>query len=78
MSINFKSKLMGNDNLETDTSQEPGDSDISHRNFLQSSWIRRAVQNGNGLDRFILGNYYHILLRLSILFWIVFLFEKIN
>ena len=69
---------MGNDNLETDTSQEPGDSNFSYCNLLQSSRIRRAVQNGNGLDRFILGNYYNILLRLSILFWIVFFIEKIK
>ena len=69
---------MGNDNLETDTSQEPGDSSISSRNFLQPSWVRRAVQNGNGLDRFILDNYFYILLRLSILFWIVFFIEKIK
>jgi len=69
---------MGNDNLETDTSQEPGDSSFSYCNLLQSSRIRRAVQNGNGLDRFILGNYYNILLRLSILFWIVFFIEKIK
>jgi len=69
---------MGNDNLETDTSQESGDSSFSARYFLQSSWIRRAVQNGNGLDRFILGNYNYILLRLSIIFWIVFFVEKIS
>ena len=69
---------MGNDNLETDTSQEPGDSSFSYCNLLQSPRIRRAVQNGNGLDRFILGNYYNILLRLSILFWIVFFIEKIK
>ena len=69
---------MGNDNLETDTSQESGDSIPNSRNLLQSSWIRRAVQNGNGLDRFILGYYNYILLRLSILFWIVFFVEKIS
>jgi hypothetical protein len=69
---------MGNDNLETDTSQESGDSSFSNRNLLQPSWIRRAVQNGNGLDRFILGNYNYILLRLSIIFWIVFFVEKIS
>ncbi len=69
---------MSNDNLETDTSQEPGDSSTGNGHLLQSSWVRRAVQNGNGLDRFILGNYYYILLRLSILFWIVFFVEKIN
>ena len=68
---------MGNDNLETDTSQESGDSSLSSCNFLQPSWFRRAVQNGNGFDRFILGNYNYILLRLSILFWIVFFVEKI-
>ena len=69
---------MGNDNLETDTSQEPGDSSLSYGDLFQSARIRRAVQNGNGLDRFILGNYYNILLRLSILFWIVFFIEKIK
>ena len=69
---------MGNDNLETDTSQESSDDGISCRDFLQSSRIRRAVQNGNGLDRFILDHYYYILLRLSILFWIVFFVEKIS
>ena len=69
---------MGNDNLETDTSQEPGDSSLSYGDLLQSARIRRAVQNGNGLDRFILDHYYYILLRLSILFWIVFFVEKIN
>jgi hypothetical protein len=68
---------MGNDNLETDTSQESGDSSLSSCNFLQPSWFRRAVQNGNGFDRFILGNDNYILLRLSILFWIVFFVEKI-
>ncbi len=67
---------MGNDNLETDTSQEPGDSSISSRNFLQSSWIRRAVQNGNGLDRFLLDYYFHFLLRLSVLFWVIFFIQK--
>lgn len=69
---------MDNDNLETDTSQESGDSSFSNRNLLQPSWVRCAVQNGNGLDRFILGNYNYILLRLSIIFWIVFFVEKIN
>ena len=69
---------MSNDNLETDTSQESSDSIPCSRNFLQSSWIRRAVQNGNGLDRFILGDYNNILLRLSIIFWIVFFVEKIS
>jgi len=69
---------MGNDKLETDTSQESGDSSFSTRNFLQPAWVRRAVQNGNGLDRFILGYYNYILLRLSILFWVVFFVEKIN
>jgi hypothetical protein len=69
---------MGNDNLETDTSQEPGDSSFSSRNLLQPSWVRRAVQNGDGLDRFILDNYFYILLRLSILFWIIFFVEKIG
>ena len=69
---------MNNDNLETDTSQEPGDSIFSNCHLLQSSRIRRAVQNGNGLDRFILDNYYYILFRLSFLFWVVFFIEKIN
>jgi hypothetical protein len=69
---------MGNDNLETDTSQESGDSCFSSRNLLQPSWVRRAVQNGDGLDRFILDNYFYILLRLSILFWIIFFVEKIG
>ena len=69
---------MGNDNLETDTSQESGDSIFSSRNFLQPPWVRRAVQNGDGLDRFILDNYFYILFRLSILFWIIFFVEKIG
>ena len=69
---------MDNDNLETDASQESGDSIFSNRNFLKPSWVRRAVQNGNGLDRFILEYYNYILLRLSIIFWIVFFVEKIN
>ena len=69
---------MDNDNLETSTSQEFGDSIFSNCNFLKSSWVRRTIQNGDGLDRFILEYYNYILLRLSIIFWIVFFFEKIN
>ena len=69
---------MDNDNLETETSQESGDSCFSGRNLLQPPWVRRAVQNGDGLDRFILDNYFYILLRLSILFWIIFFVEKIG
>jgi hypothetical protein len=68
---------MDNGGLEKDISREPSDDSFSCRNILQPTGIRRIIQNDNGLDRFLLGNYFNILCRISILFWIIFFIQKI-
>jgi hypothetical protein len=67
---------MNNDNLEKDATQESGD-DVPHSgNIFQPTWIRCIIQNGNGLNRFLLDYYFHFLLRLSILLWVIFFIQK--
>ena len=46
------------------------------RNVLQSIWVRRAIQNGNGVDRFLLDYGYNFLLPSGVIFWVIFIFTK--
>lgn len=46
------------------------------RDVFQSTWLRRAFQDGNGLDRFLLDYGRHFLLRISfILYFVLFIKE---
>ena len=45
---------------------------------LQSSWIRRAIQTSDGLDRFLLGYGYNFLPACGIVSWILFFIKKIS
>jgi hypothetical protein len=75
--INSKPNSMDNDNLETNIPQESGDDIFGCRNLFQPPWIRHSFQDGDGLDRFLLDYYFHILLRFSILLWVIFFIQKI-
>lgn len=50
---------------------------ITHaRNFLQSTWLRRTIQNSDGLDRFLLDYGFTFLPRISAIFWIILYFKQ--
>ena len=75
--INSKPDSMNNDNMEEDIPSEPDNSIFNTCHVLQPFGLRRAFQNRDGFDRFLLDYYFHFLLRFSILLWVIFLIEKV-
>lgn len=55
--------------------------DCNHKfngcNVFQPIWLRRLIQEGNGLDRFLLDYGYYFLLPFGSMFHIVLFIEKI-
>jgi len=47
-------------------------------NVLQSFRIRRFIQNGDGMDRFLLDYGYNFLFPCGVVFWLIFILKEIN
>jgi hypothetical protein len=47
-------------------------------NVLQSFRIRRFIQNGDGMDRFLLDYGYNFLFPCGVIFWVIFILKEIN
>ena len=47
-------------------------------NVFQSFRIRRFIQNGNGMDRFLLDYGYNFLFPCGVVFWVIFILKEIN
>lgn len=47
-------------------------------NVFQSTWLRRIIQSGAGLDRFLLDYGFNFLPYISILIWIILFITKMQ
>jgi len=66
-----------NKNLEKNLDTEHSDDMFNVGNVLQSAWIRRAFQSGDGLDGQLLDYGFYFLWRCTVFSWLVFLIETI-
>lgn len=46
-------------------------------NVHESTWIRRAIQTSDGLDKFLLGYGFDFLWRCAFFSWVIFLLQKV-
>jgi len=70
---------MGDDSKQTDymaqhIQEKAKYHHLNGSNILQPSWIRRTVQNSDGLDRILLDYGFNILPYFSIVVWFILLF----
>lgn len=66
-----------NNDLEKSISQKLGDFFFNVFSFFQSNWVRFYFQNDSRLDRFLLDYGRNFLFRCGILFFIIYLLQKI-
>lgn len=66
-----------NSDLEKSISQKLGDILSNVFSILQSNWVRFSFQNDSRLDRFLLDYGRNFLFRSGILFFIIYLLQKI-
>lgn len=66
-----------NFDLEKSISQKPGDIFSDVVSIFQSNGIRFSFQDDNGLDRFLLDYGRYFLLRIGILSFIIYVFQKL-
>ena len=71
--INSKPDSMNNDNMEEDIPSEPGNSIFNTCHVLQPFGLRRAFQNRDGFDRFLLDYGLNILPYLTVISWFIFI-----
>lgn len=66
-----------NFDLEKSISQKPGDIFSDVVSIFQSLWVRLSFQDDNGLDRFLLDYGRYFLLRIGVLSFIIYVFQKL-
>jgi len=62
--------------LEINILKQRGNILLNDSNVLQPLWVRRLIQDGNELDRFLLDYGFNFLWNCGILSWIIFLIQK--
>lgn len=62
---------MDGDSQKKNEEGDPSNPDPYISNILQPTWIRRAFQDGDGLDRFLLDYGFNFLLRFGVLLHLV-------
>ena len=62
--------------LEIDILKQRGNILLNDSDVLQPTWLRRLIQDGNELDRFLLDYGFNFLWNCGILSWIVFFLQK--
>jgi hypothetical protein len=62
-------------NLEKNTGGESGDILFDDGDVFQPSWIRRAFQDRDGLDKQLLDYGFYFLWRCTIISWIIYFIE---
>ena len=62
--------------LEIDILKQRSNILLNDGDVLQSPWLRRLIQDGNELDRFLLDYGFNFLWNCGILSWIIFFLQK--
>lgn len=66
-----------NKNLETNSSPKYSNGMSDDRDVFQPIWVRFFIQDGNGLDEFLLDYGRTFLPRIGIVFFVIYCFQKI-